>query len=173
MLSGLIITFLPRSKHLLISWLQSPSAVILEPPQKKPAAASTVSPTIYHEVMGPDVMILVFWMLSFQPAFPLSSFTSSRGFWSPPGCLSSVPSLKNPFQFLLPDHHENLYSWPHAYRKTHLFYHFHTKDPQTLTDTLIFHTHSHLFHALEINDLFLLNMLTWSFELLIFMKCSN
>ena len=60
MLSRLVIALLPRSKCLLISWLQSPSAVILEPPQKKPAAASTVSPTIYHEVMGPDVMILVF-----------------------------------------------------------------------------------------------------------------
>ena len=57
MLSRLVITFLPRSKHLLISWLQSPSAVILEPRKIKSA---TVSPSICHEVMGPDVMILVF-----------------------------------------------------------------------------------------------------------------
>ena len=57
MLSRLVITFLPRSKRLLISWLQSPSAVILEPQNIKLA---TVSPSICHEVMGPDAMILVF-----------------------------------------------------------------------------------------------------------------
>ena len=56
MLSRLVITFLPRSKHLLISWLQSPSAVILEPRKIK---SDTVSPSICHEVMGPDAMILV------------------------------------------------------------------------------------------------------------------
>ena len=50
-------TFLPRSKRLLISWLQSPSAVILEPPKIKPATGSTVSPSIRHEVMGLDAMI--------------------------------------------------------------------------------------------------------------------
>ena len=60
MLSRLVITFLPKSKHLLISWLQSPSAVILEPRKIKPTIVSTVSPSIYHEVMGPDAMILVF-----------------------------------------------------------------------------------------------------------------
>ena len=60
MLSRLVITFLPRSKHLLISWLQSPSAVILEPPKVKSAIVSIVSPSIYHEVMGPDAMIFVF-----------------------------------------------------------------------------------------------------------------
>ena len=52
MLSRLVITFLPRSKHLLISWLQSPSAVILEPPKIKSDTVSTVSPSICHEVMG-------------------------------------------------------------------------------------------------------------------------
>ena len=57
MLSRLVITFLPRSKRLLISWLQSPSAVILEPPKIK---SGTVSPSISHEVMGPDAMIFVF-----------------------------------------------------------------------------------------------------------------
>ena len=56
-LSRLVITLLPSSKHLLISWLQSPSAVILEPPKIK---SYTVSPSICHEVMGPDAMILVF-----------------------------------------------------------------------------------------------------------------
>ena len=60
MLSRLIITFLPVSKHLLISWVQSPSAVILEPRKIKSATASTVSPSICHEVMGPNAMILVF-----------------------------------------------------------------------------------------------------------------
>ena len=73
MLSRLVITFLPRSKHLLISWLQSPSAVILEPPKMKSDTVSTVSPSISHEVMGPHAMILVFWMLSFKPTFSLAS----------------------------------------------------------------------------------------------------
>ena len=59
-LSRLVITFLPRSKRLLISWLQSPSAVILEPKNIKPDTVSTVSPSVCHEVMGPDAMILVF-----------------------------------------------------------------------------------------------------------------
>ena len=74
MLSRLVITFLPRSKPLLISWLQSPSAVILEPPQIRLVTVSIVSPSFCHEVMGPDVMILVFWMLSFKPDFSLSPF---------------------------------------------------------------------------------------------------
>ena len=60
MLSRLVITFLPRSKHLLISWLQSPSAVVLEPRKIKSATVFTVSPSIYHEVMGPDDMIFIF-----------------------------------------------------------------------------------------------------------------
>ena len=57
MLSRLVITFLPRSKHLLISWLQSPSAVILEPPKIK---SDSVSPSVSHEVMGPDAVIFIF-----------------------------------------------------------------------------------------------------------------
>jgi len=60
MLSRLVITFLPRSKHVLTSWLQSPSAVILEPKKIKSDTVSTVFPSISHEVMGPDAMILVF-----------------------------------------------------------------------------------------------------------------
>ena len=60
MLYRLVITFLPRSKRLFISWLQSPSAVILEPPKIKSATVSTVFPSICHEVMGPDAMIIVF-----------------------------------------------------------------------------------------------------------------
>ena len=64
LLPRLVITFLPRSKRPLISWLQSPSAVIL-----KSATVSTVSTSICHEVMGPDAMIFVFWMLSFKQTF--------------------------------------------------------------------------------------------------------
>ena len=59
-LSRLVIAFLPRSKHLLISWLQSPSTVILEPKKIKSVTVSTFSPSSCHEVMGPDAMILVF-----------------------------------------------------------------------------------------------------------------
>ena len=69
-----VIAFLPRNKRLLISWLQSPSTVILEPKKIKSVAASTFSPSICHEVMGLDVRILVFWMLSFKPAFSHSYF---------------------------------------------------------------------------------------------------
>ena len=69
MLSRLAITFLPRSKHLLISWLQSPSVVILEPKRIKSLIVSIVSPSICHEVMGPDAMIFIFWMLSFKSTF--------------------------------------------------------------------------------------------------------
>ena len=60
MLSRLVIAFLPKSKHLLISWLQSPSAVILEPKKIKSLTVSIVSPSMYHEVMGLDAMILAF-----------------------------------------------------------------------------------------------------------------
>ena len=81
MLSSLVITFLPMSKHLVISWLQSPSAVILEPRKIKSDTVSTVSPSICHVVMGPDAMILVFWMLSQLFHSPLS--LSSRGFLVP------------------------------------------------------------------------------------------
>ena len=69
MQSRLVITFLPRSKSLLISWLWSPSAVIWESPKIKSVTVSTVSPSILHEIMGTDGMILVVWMLSFKPTF--------------------------------------------------------------------------------------------------------
>ena len=75
MLSRLVIIFLPRSKHVLISWLQSPSAVILEPKKIKSVTVSIVSPSICHEVMEPDAMILGFWILSLKPTFSLSAFT--------------------------------------------------------------------------------------------------
>ena len=88
MLSRLVITFLPRSKHLLISWLQPPSAVILEPPKIRSATVSTVSPSICHEVTRPDAMILVFWMLSFKPTFSLSFFTFLKRLFSSSSCSS-------------------------------------------------------------------------------------
>ena len=75
MLSRFVIAFLPRSKCLLISWLQSLSAVILEPKKRKSITVFIVSPSICHEVMGPDAMIFVSWMLSLKPAFSLSSST--------------------------------------------------------------------------------------------------
>ena len=76
MLSRLVIVFLTKSKHLLISWLQSLSAVILEPKKIKSLTVSTVFPSICHEVMGLDaILILVFWKLSFKPTFSLYSFT--------------------------------------------------------------------------------------------------
>ena len=97
MLSRLVITFLTRSKHLLILWLQSPSAVVLDPPKIKSDTVSTVSPSISHEVMGQDAMILVFWVLSFKPTFSLSSFTFIKRLLSSPSlsairviCISEV-----------------------------------------------------------------------------------
>ena len=87
MLNMLVITSLPRSKRLLISWLQSPSAVILEPPQNKVCHCFHSFPSICHEVMGPHAMISVFGMLSFKPTFSLSSFTFNKRLFS-----SSSPS---------------------------------------------------------------------------------
>ena len=81
-LSRIVIAFLPRSKRLLISWLQSPSAMILEPKKIKPITVFTFSPSICHEVMGLDAMILVFCMLNVKLAFPLSSFTLIKRLFS-------------------------------------------------------------------------------------------
>ena len=77
-LSRFIIAFLLRSKHLLISWLLSPSAVILEPKKIKSVTVSIVSPSICHGVIRPDAMILVFWMLIFKPTCSLSSYTFTK-----------------------------------------------------------------------------------------------
>ena len=82
MLSRLVITFPLRSKRLLISWLQSPSAVILQPQNIKSATVYTVPQSICHEVVGLDAMILVFWLLSFKPDFSLSSFTFIKRLFS-------------------------------------------------------------------------------------------
>ena len=87
MLSRFVIAFLPSSKHLLISWLQSSSAVILEPKKIKSATVSTFSPSIGYEVTGLDAMIFVFLMLSFKP---LSSFTFIKRLFSS----SSLSAIK-------------------------------------------------------------------------------
>ena len=87
-LSRFVIAFLPRSKHLLISWLQVPSGVILEP--RKSVTVSTFYPYICHEVMEPDALIFIFWILSFKPAFSLSSFTLIKRLFSS----SSLPAIK-------------------------------------------------------------------------------
>ena len=87
MLSRFVIASLPRSKHFLISWLQSPSTVILEPKKLKSVTVSIFSPSICCEVMGLDAMILVFCMLSFKPAFSTLSFIFIKSLFS-----SSLPS---------------------------------------------------------------------------------
>ena len=79
MLSRLVIAFLPRSKRILITRLQSPSAVILEPQKIKSATVSTVSPSIYHEVMEKNAMILVFWCWALSQTFHSLLSLSSRG----------------------------------------------------------------------------------------------
>ena len=112
MLSRLVITLLPRSKHLLISWLQSAYAVILESKQIQSDTVSTVSPSIYlsiylsiyqsiyHEVMGLDAMILVFWMLSFKPVFSLYSFTFIKSLFSS-SSLSAIRVVSSAYLRLL------------------------------------------------------------------------
>ena len=82
MLSRFVIAFLPRSKHLLISWLQSPSAVNLEPKKRKSLIVSILSPSICHEVVGPEAIIFIFWKLSFKAVFSLSSFTFIKRLFS-------------------------------------------------------------------------------------------
>ena len=97
MLSRLVITFLPRSKRILILWQQLPSAVIRELKKIKPITVSIVSPSICHEVMGLDAMILVFGMLSFKPTFKEMATHSSVLAWripwmEEPGGLQSMGS---------------------------------------------------------------------------------
>ena len=98
--SRLVIAFLPRSKHLLISWLQSWSAVTLEPPTIKSLSLSIVSPFICHEVMGLDALILVFWILSSKPTFSLSSFTFIKRRFSS-SSLSSIRVVSSVYLRLL------------------------------------------------------------------------
>ena len=103
MLSRLVIAFLLRSKCLLISWLQSPAAVILEPPpppQIKSLTVSIVSASICHEMMRTDAMILIFWMLSFKPTFSLSYFTFIKRLLSS-SLLSAIRVVSSAFLRLL------------------------------------------------------------------------
>ena len=113
MLSRLVIAFLPRSKRLLIPWLQSPSAVILETKKMKSLTVYIVSPSICYEVIGPDAMIFVFWILSFKPAFSLSSLTFIKRLFSSSLDLSIWGfwyfSWQSWFQFLL--HPARHFAW--------------------------------------------------------------
>ena len=97
MLSRLIIALLPRRKHLLISWLQSHLQWFWSPKSK--VSVSIVSPPICHEVMGPDVMILVFWMFSFKPVFSFSSFTFIKRLFS--SSLSTIRLVSSAYLRLL------------------------------------------------------------------------
>ena len=99
MLSRLVITLLPRSKRLLISWLQSPSAVILEPP-KITFDTFHCFPIYLKWVMGPDTMIFIFWMLSFKATFSLSSFTFSKRLFSS-SSLSAIRAVSSAYLRLL------------------------------------------------------------------------
>ena len=94
-----VIAFLPRSKHLLISWLQSPSVLILEPKKINFVTATSFHSSICHEVMGPDATVLVFFMLSFKPAFSLSSFTLIRRLFRSP-LLSDIKVADMPCAYL-------------------------------------------------------------------------
>ena len=100
-LSRFVVTFLPRSKRLLISWLQSLSVMILEPKKIKSVAVSTFSPSICHEMMGLSAMTLLFWMLNFKPGFPLSSFTLMKRLFSS-SLFSAFRMVSSTYLWLLP-----------------------------------------------------------------------
>ena len=97
MLSMSVITFLPRSKHLLISWQQSQSTVILEPKKRISVTVPTFSPLICHDVMGLDAVILVLWMLSFKPGFSFSSFTLIKRLFSS-SSVSAIRVVSSPYE---------------------------------------------------------------------------
>ena len=100
MLSRLVIAFLARRKHLLTSWLQSPSAMILEPKKIKVSPCFHCFPSICHEVMGWEAMIFGFWMLSFKPAFSLSSFIFIKWLFSS-SSLSAIKVVSSSYLRLL------------------------------------------------------------------------
>ena len=100
MLSRFVIAFFPSSSRLLMSCLQSPSAVILEPQIIKSVTVSIVSWSICYEVMGPDAMIFIFWMLSFKPTFSLSSFTFIKRLFSS-SLLSAIQVVSSAYLRLL------------------------------------------------------------------------
>ena len=95
MLSSLVIAFLPRSKNLFISWLQSPFGSL----QNKVSHCFHCFPTYLHEVMGPDAMILVFWMLSLKPTFSLFSFTFIKRLFSS-SLLSAIRVVSSAYQVI-------------------------------------------------------------------------
>ena len=99
MLSRLVTAFLPRSRGLLISWLQSTSAVILGPKKMKSVTVSSLSPSTCHGVMGPDDMILIILMLNFKPTFSLSSLTFIKRLFS--STLSAVGMVSSAYLRLL------------------------------------------------------------------------
>ena len=99
-LSRFVIAFLPRSKCLFISWLQSPSAVTLEPKKIKSVTTSSFSPSVCHEVMRPNAMILVFWMLNSKPAYSLSSSTFNKRLFSA-STLSAIEVVSSAYRRLL------------------------------------------------------------------------
>ena len=114
-LSRFAIAFLPRSNHLLISWLQPPSAVILELKKIKSVTVSIVSPFICHKVVRLDAMILVFWLVSFKPAFSLFSFTFIKRLFSF-SLLSAIRVVSSAYlRFSL----GNLSCDPHSRRLSH------------------------------------------------------
>ena len=96
----LVMVFFPRSRSLLVSWLQSPSAVILEPKKIKSLTVSIVSTSICHEMMGLDAIIFFFWMLSFKPAFSLSCFTFIKRLFSS-SLLSAIRVMSSAYLSLL------------------------------------------------------------------------
>ena len=110
MLSSSVITFLPRSKCLLISWLKWPSAVILEPKKIKSDTVSTVSPSICHEVMGPDAMILVFWMLLYTYSVQFSRSVMSHSVTPWTAARQASLSITNPRDY---SHSCPLSQWCH------------------------------------------------------------
>ena len=99
-LSRFVVAFLPRDRCLLISCLQSPSTVTLEPKKIKSVTVSIISPSISHEVMGLDALILCFWMLSFKPAFSLYSFTFIKRLFSS-SLLSAIKVVSSAYLRLL------------------------------------------------------------------------
>ena len=107
-LSRFVIAFLPRSKHLLISWLQSPSTVILEPKKIKSVTVSTFSPSICHDVMGREAMILVLEAGKLQILFMVRSFSLARSYHLPSHCTltwwreAALVSLPFPIRALIP-----------------------------------------------------------------------
>ena len=100
-LSRFVIDFLPRNKHILILWFQSPSAVILEPKKIKSVSVSIVSPSICHEVMGSDAVAFVYQMLNFKSAFSFSSLIFIKMLFSS-SSLSAIRVVSSAYLRLFP-----------------------------------------------------------------------